>query len=299
MEFIKTMAFIKPMLFGVILPAAVGGGLFALVGYWAVEVPREPWEILPFSLSMGYIAGNLGLEGLPTLRPDDRIEFLIFITSFSLLTRRVWEEGDRVRSATQLVVSFALPCLILAELFREEWRIGEGFAWLVGMGVATLILWKGIELSFTLLPRGNSIPVVYIGICGASTFIFALSGSTRFAQHCGVLVAIFGAIWFVSRLMQYWWEKEPERAAENPTRMRLQFPTIAAAPLATLLSAFWMNGCFYEGVPPSSIILLAVAPLFALIGQLKVIQQLSERTVGQIQVAFIAVPVIVAVYISI
>ena len=293
------MTFIKPMLFGVILPAAIGGGVFALIGYWSVTLPREPWEILPFSLSIGYMVGNLGLEGLPTLRPDDRIEWLFFITSISLIARHVWEEKTRVRLATQIVVSFALPCLILGELFREEWRIGEGIAWLGGMGIAIFILWRAMELSLTLLPRGSAIPMVYIGICGATTFILALAGGTRVAQHCGVLVAIFCAIWFVSRLMLYWWSKETERAAENPTRMHLQFPIVAAAPLATLLAAFWMNGCFYEGVPPTSFILLAVAPLLALIGKLNVIQQLSERTIGQIQVACIAVPIIVAVYISI
>ena len=114
-----------------------------------------------------------------------------------------------------------------------------------------------------------------------------LSGSLRLAQHAGVLVAIFAAIWIITLVLQH---------TENKWRV---FPRGTSPVVALVLAGIWMNGYFYEEVPAASAILLAMALFLAPVGRIEKIQRLGARRSTFVQIAIIALPVVIAIGIAI
>ena len=285
---------IKQLLFGVLLPAIVGGGIFVIArsrspkAYATARYERGQdghigW-LIAAALGIGYIVGYLGLEGLPVFPPKLGTHWLFYLAIIGLIVARFWHRAVWGPIA-QIAISIIIPRLILTSTFKHTWGTLEGIIWWVCLAVVIFIFWHLVEQSFSALPSGASGPFVYFGLSGGTALILALSGSLRLAQHCGIFVALFAASWMLTLGLQR-------------DRKRFVFPR-SASPVATLLLiGIWINGYFFAEVPAVSATLLVISPLLAQVGRITAVQALGARRSMLIQIAAIALPVVIAVCIA-
>jgi len=287
------MALVKPLLFGVLLPAIVCGGLSALMGYlWLRDGEKTSLLWLAISaLGVGYIVGYLGLEGLPLFPPREGIHWLFYSALGAMVAGCFWHISRWWRLIAQVALSIVIPRLLLNSMFRYTWGQLEGIVWWACLAVAIFIFWQLVQRSFTALPTGAFIPFVYFGISGGSALIVALSGSLRLAQHNGVLAALFAASWIIALVLLLWLEQNSDRKLST-------LPPSLSPVVALLLAGLWLNGYFYAEVPAASAILLAVSPLFARVGEIGAVQRLGRWKSILVQIGCIALCVGIAIGIA-
>ena len=145
-----------------------------------------------------------------------------------------------------------------------------------------------MQQSFTTLISGASVPFVYFGLSGGTALILALSGALRLAQHGGILVALFAVSWVIALVSQ-------RRSDSN----RHIFPPSASPVVTLLLAGIWMNGYFFEEVPMASAILLAISLFLVPVGRIEAIRNLGVRRSTLVQIAAVALPVVIAIGIAI
>lgn len=289
------MALIKQLFLGVLLPAIIGGGILVIArslspkAYATVRYEKEQdgftgW-LIAAALGVGYIVGYLGLEGLPAFPPKQGTHWLCYLAIIGLIVGRFWHLAMWGPIA-QIAISIIIPRLLLTSTFKHTWGPTEGIIWWVCLAIAIFTIWHFVEQSFSALPSGASGPFVYFGLSGGTALILALSGSLRLAQHCGILVALFAASWIATLVLQR-------------DRKQFVFPRGASPIMALLLIGIWMNGYFFAEVPAASAILLVISLLLAQIGRIEAVQELSTRRSMLVQIAAIALPVVIAIGIAV
>ena len=288
------MSLTQQLLLGLLLPAIVGGGIFIFArslssqkagfGDETGQGGASGW-LIAAALGIGYIVGFLGLEGLPAFPPKLGTHWLFYFAIIGLIVGRFWHLAIWGPIA-QIAISIIIPRLLLTSTFEHTWGTLEGIIWWVCLAVVIFIIWHLVEQSFSVLPSGASGPFVYFGISGGTALILALSGSLRLAQHCGILVALFAASWIITLILRR-------------GRKRFVFPRSASPIVTLLLIGIWMNGYFFAEVPAVSAILLVISPLLALIGRIEAVQELGARRSTLVQIAVIALPVVIAIGIAI
>ena len=284
------MPIFKQLVLGLLLPAIVGGGIFVLAsksGRNQAEAANG-WPLgwlVGVALSVGSIVGYIGLEGIPPFPPREGVHWLCYLALIGLILGVFWHLALSGRLIAQAVVSIVIPRLLLNSMFKYSWGQVEGIIWWVCLAVVIFIFWNRVQQSFTVLPSGGWSPFVYFGISGGTALILAVSGSLRLAQHAGILTALFAAIWIITLFLQ-------------PDDKVPVFP-ISASPVIGLASAgIWMNGYFYEEVPVMSAVLLLLSLFLTPVGRIGAIQRLGGRRSAFVQVAVIALPVLIAIGIA-
>ncbi len=289
------MLIFKQLVFGLLLPAIVGGGLFVFAsknGRNQVEKATGlsfGW-LVGVALGIGYIVGYIGLEGIPPFPPREGVHWLCYLALIGLILGAFWHFRRWIDVIAKLVVSIILPRLLLGSMFKYSWGQFEGIIWWVCLAVVIFIFWSTVRMSFILLPWNGWGAFVYFGLSGGTALILAVSGSLRLAQHAGILVALFAAIWLITLV---------SRRKLRPEDKAPVFPIGASAVIALMLAGIWMNGYFYEEVPASSAILLLISLFLTPVGQIAAVQRLGARRSAFVQVAVIALPVVVAIGIAI
>ena len=290
------MLIFKQLVLGLLLPAIVGGGILIYAKSRASKKEGQQTEtgkdlslgwLVAVALSAGYTVGYIGLEGLPPFPPREGVHWLCYLAIIGFISGSFWHFAPWGRLLVQIGVSILIPRLLLNSVFKYTWGQVEGIIWWVCLAGAIFIFWHIVQESFIVLPAGGSSPFVYFGLSGGTALILAVSGSLRLAQHTGVLVAIFAAIWIITRIGQ---------RSDNKWHV---FPLNASPVVALLLAGIWMNGYFYEEVPAVSAILLAIALFLAPLGRIEKIQQLGARRSTFVQIAIIALPVVIAIGIAV
>ena len=293
---VSQMLIFKQLVLGLLLPAAVGGGIFILAKSVAQKRESEHTErekdwfsgwLVAVALGAGYIVGYIGLEGLPPFPPREGVHWLCYLSIIGLISGSFWHFSRWGHLIVQIGLSIVIPRLLLTSAFKYTWGHFEGITWWVCLAVAIFIFWNIVQQSFTILPSGGSSPFVYFGLSGGTALILAVSGSLRLAQHGGILVAIFAAIWIITLVGQ---------RSGNKWHV---FPSSVSPVVALVLAGIWMNGYFYEEVPAASAILLAMALFLAPIGRIERIQQLGARRSTIVQIGIIALPVVIAIGVAI
>jgi len=288
------MLIFKQLVLGLLLPAIIGGGIFVL----AFKSRRNQTEegsglfsgwLFSAALSVGYIVGYIGLEGLPPFPAREGVHWLCYLALIGLILGIFWHfetskyfNGQVLASA---VMAF-IPPLLLDPMFKHTWGRVEGFIWWFCLIVVIAIFWGMVQGSFTLLPSGGWSPFVYFGLSGGTALVLALSGSLRLAQHAGILVALFAAIWIITLFVR--------SDAKVPV-----LPISTSAVITLAFAGIWMNGYFYEEVPAASAILLAMALCLAPVGRIEAIQRLGGGRSAFVQVVVIALPVLIAIGIAV
>lgn len=291
------MLILKQLFFGLLLPAVVTGGILVFARSSASKERGEStgketdisrgW-LIAGALSAGYIVGYFGLEGFSTLPfpPRQGIHWLCCLAIIGFIVGCFWHFSFSGRLIAQIVLSIAIPRLLLSSTFKHTWGQLEGIIWWLCLAAAIFIFWNLVQQSFTILPSGGSVPFVYFGLSGGTALVLALSGSLRLAQHSGILVALFAVSWIITLALQ-----------RDGNRQVL--PPGASSVVALLLAGIWMNGYFYEEVPAVSAVLLAISLFLAPVGQIEAIQRLGTRHSKIVQIAAIALPVVIAIGIAI
>ena len=287
------MLILKQLILGLFLPAIVGGGILILAKSLASKRESEEKKdwlsgwLVAVALGAGYIVGYIGLEGLPPFPPREGVHWLCYLSIIGLISGSFWHFSRWGRLIVQIGLSIVIPRLLLNSAFKYTWGPFEGIIWWAGIAVAIFIFWNMVQQSFTLLPAGSSSPFVYFGLSGGTALILAVSGTLRLAQHGGILVAIFAASWIITLVGQ---------RSGNKWHV---FPISVSPVVALLLSGIWMNSYFYEEVPAASAILLLISLFLAPIGRIEKVQQLGARRSTFVQIAIIALPVVIAIGIAV
>ena len=289
------MLTLKQLFLGLFLPAVVSGGLLIFARSLSSkqdtmntekrETGSSNW-LIAVALSVGYIVGYLGLEGLPPFPPRLGAHWLCYLAVIGLIVGGFWHFSFSGRLIAQIVLSIAIPRLLLNSTFKYTWGQLEGIIWWVCIAAVVFIFWSLVQQSFTTLISDASVPFVYFGLSGGTALILALSGSLRLAQHGGILVALFLTSWIIILVLQ----------RESKWQV---FPSSASPVLTLLFAGIWMNGYFFEEVPTASAILLLISLLFMHIGRIETIQRLGVRRAAFVQIAAIALPVVIAIGIAI
>ena len=288
------MLILKQLFLGLLLPAVVSGGILILARYLSAKHgavntdKRSSNWLIAVALSAGYIVGYFGLEGFSVLPfpPRQGIHWLCCLAIIGFIVGCFWHLAPWGRLIAQIILSIAIPRLLLNSTFRYTWGQLEGIIWWVCLAAAIFIFWNLVQQSFTTLISDASVPFVYFGLSGGTALILALSGSLRLAQHSGVLVALFVTSWIIILTLQ----RDGKWQA---------FPPSVSPVVALLLAGIWMNGYFYEEVPATSAILLAVSIPLAWVGQIEAIRRLGTRRSALVQIAAIALPVVIAIGIAV
>ena len=285
------MPIFKQLVLGLCVPAIVGGGLFVLASKSGRNRAEEAtglsfgW-LIGVALGIGYAVGYIGLEGIPPFPPREGVHWLCYLALIGLILGVFWHLALFGRLIAQVVVSIVIPRLLLGSMFKYSWGQVEGIIWWVCLAVVILIFWNIVQQSFTGLPSGGWSPFVYFGISGGTALILAVSGSLRLAQHAGILTALFAAIWIITLFLR----------SDDKVPV---FPISASAVIALALAGIWMNGYFYEEVPVTSAVLLLLSLFLTPVGRIEAIQRLGGRRSTFVQVAVIALPVVIAIGIAV
>ena len=285
------MPIFKQLVLGLFLPAIVGGGVFVLASKSGRNQAGEAnglsfgW-LVGVALGIGYIVGYIGLEGIPPFPPREGVHWLCYFALIGLILGIFWHLALFGRLAAQVVVSIVIPRLLLSSMFKYSWGHVEGIIWWMCLAVVIFIFWNIVQQSFTVLPSGGWSPFVYFGLSGGTALILAVSGSLRLAQHTGILLALFAVIWIITIFLQ----------SDDKVPV---FPLSASPVIALALAGIWLNGYFYEEVPVASALLLLLSLFLAPVGQIEAIRRLGGRRSAFVQVAVIALPVLIAIGIAV
>ena len=286
------MLIFKQLILGLFLPAVVGGGILILAKSLASKRESEQkkdWlsgALVAVALGAGYIVGYIGLEGFPPFPPREGVHWLCYLALIGLILGIFWHLALWGRLIVQVVVSIVVPRLLLNSMFKYSWGQIEGILWWVCIAFVIFVFWNTVQRSFIFLPWNGWSPFVYFGLSGGTALVLALSGSLRLAQHAGILVALFAAIWVITLF-------------RRPADKVLVFPLSASPVIALALAGIWMNGYFYEEVQVASATLLLLSLFLAPVGQIAAVQRLGGRRSDVVQVAVIALPVVIAIGIAI
>ncbi|MDE0634616.1 MAG: hypothetical protein OXI43_02010 [Candidatus Poribacteria bacterium] len=282
------------LFFNLLLPAIVCGGIYAVVVYLRGRDQEKAYLLwlTTVALGIGYIIGYLGIEKKPTFPPREGIHWLFYFVLFALFSSTYWNSSRWRRLVSQIIYSVALPRILLNPYFQHTWGTVEGIIWWVGLSAGIFVFWNIVEQSFSAIPSKAATPFVYFGLSGGTALIIALSGSLRIAQHAGILTVLFATIWILTLVLQ--------RSKKTDPNSNQHVFSISVSPVVTFLFiGVWLNGYFYAEVPSASVILLAVSPFLAQVGQIQTIQKLENRKSIFVQVGLIALCVSIAVIIAV
>jgi len=234
-------------------PGVVAGGLVAfLVALAARWLPADWRRQLAWAAAVGggYAAGHAKVANWPAFPPADVTHWLLFSALASIgfgalygSCRDGWSRVGQIGSLGVLLL--ATLGLILVPKFKYGWSTSQGVLWLTGLVLASVPMAWTVDR--TLQDRGGRwstlwVLMLWIGI----SLALALSGSMLLGQ----LAAVSGAVVFGLVV----------NAAISGTILRAIVPG-----LTTLFTGLLVCGYFYAELPWTSGMLLALAPLLALL----------------------------------
>ena len=127
------MSIFKQLVFGLLLPAIVGGGIFTFAKVLTSKRARDQTEaqnnlpskwLVGAALSVGYIVGYIGLEGLPPFPPGEGVHWLCYFALIGLILGVFWHLAPWGRLISKVVVSIIGPRLLLSSMFK--YTLGTG-----------------------------------------------------------------------------------------------------------------------------------------------------------------------------
>ncbi len=237
-------------LYTVVLPALIAAT--ALVAAWRLRANRSADYWGPaVGLGVGYIAGYLGILGWPMFPPLEVTQwlFLIAVTGLALgITERWWRRHLRITWAVRFLIMGAVSWILLRPLVTYSWSTALSVAWLAGLTAGAIGFWKIQQrLDGHAAPRFHALLLTVLGT--TESVVIGLSSSVALAQLQGVLTAAVAATFLVA------WRLP--RALDSLN---------TGIPLVSLL--FVTHGAaafFFAEMPAASAVLLALAPLGALL----------------------------------
>ncbi len=199
------MPSISQLLLSMLLPAIVCGGLYIVVLIIRRHKANNDqllW-MTAVVLAIGYLIGYIGIERKITILPREGIHWLFYFAVFATFSSTYWDSAGLRRTISQVIYSIIIPRILLDALFKHEWGTFQEIAWWICLSVGIFAFWNIVKQSFTSSSSNSSIPFIYFVLSGGTTLVLAFSGSLRLAQHAGILVALFAAIWIITLILKH------------------------------------------------------------------------------------------------
>jgi hypothetical protein len=268
------MFLLKQILPAVLLAiaAAAGGQALAL---W-LGTKRAQRALTPVALGLGYFCGHFLITGWTPFPPTDTTNWLPYFGLAAAALGIFWAALPKAGAWVSLtLLAVCAVRLLLEPKFRYGWAAGQGWIWVIGLGLGVALLGAilsalvrrssaAIELPFVLL-------VVGAGISGA----LMLSGSFLLGQFGAVFVgAIFGALLFSLR---------------GSAGIEGIVPVVSV-----LVGVLLVSGYFFADLPAPSAVLLAGASVLALTPT----GRLSGLRGAALRIGLVSLPVATAVILA-
>ena len=240
------MFLLKQILPAVLLAMAVAAGVQGLA-LWRGR-PRAHRALTPVALGLGYFSGHFLITGWTPFPPADTTNWLPYFGLAAAVLGAFWGAFPKAATAWVSLALLAVGALrlLLEPKFRYGWAAGQGWIGVIGLGFGVVVL--GITLC-ALVRRSSAtieVPLVLLVVGAGISGALMLSGSFLLGQFGAVFAgAIFAALVFSLR-----WPAGIEGSAPV---------------FAVLLGVLLVSGYFFADLPGPSAVLLAGAPVLALI----------------------------------
>jgi hypothetical protein len=272
------MQLLKQLLPSAAMGAAVAAALLFVLARWWRRSSRCAGAI---AIGAGYIAGHGLVTDWSPFPPRSATHWLFWFAVIGVIAAAVdalvWPKGV-IRLVTWAILSTIACRLILQPKFSYAWSAAEGWLWVFALALGVLAL----TFCFDVIERRPFGPATLFSVTtvvGAGTCLaLMLSGSLLLGELASVLTAIAATCFLLIIAV---------------TR---HFPRSGAAiPLSLVCAGLWLSGFFYAELPAASALLLALAPVGAL---LPLGKEISPWRVVPFRIALVAVPVALAVVLA-
>lgn len=264
-----------------ILPAAivammVAAGVCGFALFWGKERVRGP--LGPLAIGVAYLAGHLVITGWTSFPPADTTNWLPYFALAAavlgafcaVLPITVW-----ARMVIFALVSTGALRLLLKPKFQYAWSTGEGWAWVVCLGCAIVLLAIILDALAHRPETAVEMPVFLLIVCAGTSGALMLSGSVLLGQFASVLAAaVSGTLVF--------------------TAGKVALGRGIVPVFSLLMGALLVSGHFFAELPAVSAGLLAFAPILALshVGRSNKLLALGIRA------ALVSIPVALALILA-
>ena len=274
---------LKPLLFGVMLPAVISG-VVLLIGNRAGEGSGRRWAS-SLAIGLACIGGYWGVIGLPPFLPIEASQWLFYLVGVAIVVGGL-NGSSRVPAWVRWTLNLLLVALtswlLVRPLLQYSWQGVGGILRLVGVIGGFLAFW--FFLHRLLLSASAAVwnTATLCIIATTTSVVLVLSGSALLGQLGGVLTASVGAV-----VVLAW-----------------RLPAISLARSGTAVIAIWLGGLLlagylYAAVPITSLILLILSPAAAWVGHLPYFKSARPWQRALVQLAAVSAPAILAVVLAI
>lgn len=240
----------RTFVLSMMLPALIAGSF--LFAAWRARRDaadlRATWSAAP-ALGLAFVAGYAVILGWPPFPPVEATQRLVYsvLVASVVLAFLAWRAAPPALTWTlRALFSFALPWLLLQANIEYRWSGAESFAWVAGLGAATLLHGLALDVAWQRNP-GIAAPlggaIAWAG-CGV---VLVLSKSALLGQLAGVNAAALGAAGIVGLL-----------------RPNLVLATAGSAIVSWLWVGLSLNAGFYAEGSALALVVAALAPLAGL-----------------------------------
>ena len=269
------MFLLKQILPAAIIAMMVAAGLCGFALFWGKERARIALDPLP--LGVAYFVGHLFVAGWVPFPPTDTTNWLpCFALVAAVLSAFCGVLGIRawVRVLIFSLVSSGTLRLLLKPKFQYGWSLTEGYTWVACLAAAIVL----VAIIFDALVRRPAMavemPAFLLIICAGAFGALMLSGSMLLGQFATVLgAAVFGSLVCIAR--------------------KIALGRGIVPVFSLLLGALLVSGYFFAELPAASAVLLAFAPVLALIP----IRMPALPAFG-VRATLVSVPILVALVLA-
>ena len=270
------MLLLKQILPATILAMAVAAVVCGFALFWGKERARR--ALAPLAIGIAYFAGHLFIAGWVRVPPSDTTNWLPYFALAAALLGASCATLPTSRWSRVLIFalfSAGALTLLLKPKFQYGWSQGEGLTWVVCLMCAMVLLAVILDALTRRSTAAVETPAILLVACAGTFGALMLSGSMLLAQYAAVLGgAIFGSLVF---------------SARNVALGRGIVPL-----LSLLLGVLLVSGYFFAELPAVAALLLAFAPVFALIP----INARSKVLVLGVRTAMVSIPILLALVLA-
>jgi hypothetical protein len=265
------MFLLKQWLPAAAIAVAVSALISAIANAWTTG--RVQNALAGFAVAAGYICGHFFVTGRVSVPPTDTTNWLpIFALAAAAFGSGLPFLANRpARRLVAGLLSVGALRLLLQPKFSYAWSNGEGWIWVISLGLAVVLLVSAVDALTRRSSMRFETPVLLMIACAGTSGALILSGTLLLGQFAIVLAAALAGLLALGL----------RGAADHET---------TALVFSLLLIALLVSGYFFAELPPASGVLLGVAPAFALTpmpvsGRLRVLAARITLTAAAVGIA--------------
>jgi hypothetical protein len=259
-----------------VIALMVSAGVCGFAIYWGKE--RTRGILAPLALGLAYLSGHFMIAGWVSFPPADTTNWLPYFAltgavlgaSCALVATRPW-----TRVLIFVVLSAGALRLLLKPKFQYGWSLGEGWLWVACLVCAFVSLAVMLDALVRRPTTAVEMPAFLLITSGGTFGALMLSGSMLLGQFAAVLgAAVFGSLVLTAR--------------------KVALGRGIVPVFSLLMGTLLVSGYSFAELPPTSAVLLAFAPVLALIpiGTPRKVLAFGIRS------AFVSVPVVAALILA-